>query len=92
MKNLSTNADSSTNNKKILPVRQNLPSIFFAQGFYTLYEQTFPNLRPPISITFPQGFRKFIKLRTFKRSEQMKKIFKNFFCRDNFTPIMSISF
>ena len=32
---------------------------FFAWRFYTLYEQKFSNLRPLLSITFPQGFRKY---------------------------------
>ena len=32
--------------------------IFFSpRQFYTLYEQKFSNLRPLLSITFPQGFR-----------------------------------
>ena len=31
---------------------------FLPWQFYTLYEQKLSNLRPLISITFPQGFRK----------------------------------
>ena len=72
--------------------------------FYTLSEQKFSNLRPLLSITFPQGFWKSKKFwhwtlgngdkKTFKRSEQMKKksIKKNFFQRSDFTPFMSKSF
>ena len=52
-KNLSIDADSSTNTKKILLLRQNSPR----RRFYTLYEQKFSNLRRLLSITFPQGFR-----------------------------------
>ena len=63
---------------------------FFAPRFYTLYEQKYFNLRPFISISFPQGFGKFKKQRrqtlgsggkkTFKWSDQRKKkICKNFF-------------
>ena len=58
-KHLSTDADSSTDTKKILLVRQNSPknNFCFARRFYTLYEQKCSNLRPLLSITFPQGFR-----------------------------------
>ena len=31
---------------------------FSARQFYTLYKEKFPNLRPLLSITFLQGFRK----------------------------------
>ena len=48
-KHLSTDADISTNTKKILLVRHNL------QRFYTIYEQKFSNLKPFLSIAFPQG-------------------------------------
>ena len=85
-KNFGTDADSSTNTKKILLVWQNSSKIiFFAQRFYTLHEQTYSNLRPPLSISFPQGFRKSKKFghwtlgsggtKTFKWSEQRKKLF-----------------
>ena len=59
--------------------------------FYTIYEQKFSNLRPPLFITFPQRFQKSKKFehwtsgsggkKTFKCSKQMKRIFfyKNFF-------------
>ena len=59
-KNLSTDADSSTDTEKILLVRQNLQKnyFFFALQFYTLYEKKFSNLRQLLSITFPQGFQK----------------------------------
>ena len=33
-------------------------NFFFARQFYTLFEQKFSNLRPLLSITFPQGFQK----------------------------------
>ena len=33
-------------------------SFFSLWQFYTLYEQKFSNMRPLLSITFPQGFRK----------------------------------
>ena len=65
--------------------------------FCNLYEQKFSNLRPVLSITFPQEFRKSKKFghwtlwiwgkKTFKRSEQMKKN-----CRSDFTPFMGKSF
>ena len=68
--------------------------------FYTIYEQKFSNLRPCLSITFPQGFsksKKFLNLtsgsggkKTFIQSEQMKNI--SFFCPGDFTPFMSKSF
>ena len=57
--------------------------------FYTLYEQKFSNLWTLPLITFPQGFRISKKFghwtsesggkKTFKRSEQMKKICKKLF-------------
>ena len=53
------------------------------------FEQKFYNLRPLLTITFPQGFRISIKFghwtsgsggkKTFKRSEQMKKSVKKTF-------------
>ena len=57
-KHLSTNADSSTATKKILLIRQNLPKNKkgFLRQFYTLYKKKFSNLKPLLSITFPQGF------------------------------------
>ena len=39
--------------------RKNCIKLFLPRRFYTLYEQKFSNLRPILSITFPQGFRKF---------------------------------
>ena len=85
-KNLSTDADSSTDTKKILHVRQNLPKKKKKKKlrqFYTLYELKFSNLRPLLFITFPQEFWKSKKFghwtmgnggkKMFKRSEQMKK-------------------
>ena len=61
----------------------------FAWKFYTIYEQKFSNLRPLLSITFPQGSWKSKKFghwtlgsggkKTFKRNEQMKKICKKLF-------------
>ena len=89
------------NTKKLVPPPWGKCS-FFALQFYTLYEQQCSNLRPLLSITFPQGFWKSKKFghwtsgnggeKTFKRSEQMKKSVKNFLCRGDFTPIMSKSF
>ena len=66
-------------------------------------EQKFSNLRPLLSITFPQGFRKSKKFghwtlrsegkKTFKQGEQIKTICKkNFFCGGNLTHIMIKSF
>ena len=57
-KHLLTDADSTTYTKNILLVRQNSQKEynFFARQFYTIYEQKYSNLRPPFSITFPQGF------------------------------------
>ena len=99
------NADSSTNTKKILLVRQNLPKkihFFFAWQLYTNYEQKFANLRPPLFLTFPQGFQKSKKFghwtlgsggkKLFKRGEQMIFFSKKLFCRCNFTTIMSKRF
>ena len=90
--------------QKIQLVRQNSSkkNFFFAWQFYTLYKQNFSNLRPLLSITFPEGFQKSKAFRhwtlrnrgkrTFKRSEQVKKSEKNFFCCGAFTPFMSKSF
>ena len=57
-KHLWTNANSSTDIKKILLQRQNLlqKKIFFVQQFYTIYKQKFSNLRQFLTITFPRGF------------------------------------
>ena len=38
-------------------VRQNQQQFFFARRFLTIFEQKCSNLRPLLSITFPQGFR-----------------------------------
>ena len=81
IKNLLTNADSSTNTKKNPACKAKLAKknlLGFARQFYILYEQKFSNLRPFLSLTFPQGFQKsldFMKWgqKDFKRSEQMKK-------------------
>ena len=101
-KHLSTDADSSTDTKKILLVRQYSLKIklVFARRFYTLYKQRYSNLRPLASISFSQGLRKFKKFghwtsgnggtKTFKWSEQRKKkSVKIFFCRVNFRPFLS---
>ena len=76
--------------------------LFIARQFYTLHEQNFSNLRPFLFKKFPQGYQKSKKFgqwtllnggkKTFKQSEQMKKIWKNFFCRGNFKPFISKSF
>ena len=77
--------------KKTLLVRQNLPkkNTKNERRFYTLYNKKLSNLRPPLSIIFPQGFRKSKKLghwtlgnggpKTFKPSEETKKRVENFF-------------
>ena len=73
--------------KKTLLVRQNSPKHnFFCAPIFTLYEQKISNLRPLLSITFPQRFKKSKKLghwtlrngskKTFKWSEQKKTIHK----------------
>ena len=96
-----TDAGSSTDTQKILLVRQNSSKnkLFFVRPFFTLYEQKCSNLRPLLSITFPKKFRKSKKFghwtsgskgkKTFKRSEQMKKSVKNFFCTGNYRPFLS---
>ena len=59
IKHLWTDADSSTDAKKIRLERQNLlvkKQEKKWRQFYTLYKQKFSNLRPLLSITFPQGF------------------------------------
>ena len=67
-------------------------NLFFVQQFYTLYVQNHPNLRPLLSNTFPQKFRKSTKFghwtlgsggkKIFNQSVQMKKknIRKKLFC------------
>ena len=83
-KNLSTDANISTDTKKILLVWQiRLKSNFFCAAIYTLYELEVSNLIPFHSMTFPQGFQKSTKFghwtlgsggkKAFKRSERMKK-------------------
>ena len=60
MKHLSTDADSSTDTKKILLVRQNSKKKKIKK--YTLYKKKFSNLRPLLFITFLQELRKFQKV------------------------------
>ena len=38
--------------------------LFFARQVYTIYEQKFSNLRPPLFNTLPQGFQKSKKFGT----------------------------
>ena len=70
--------------KKIKLVRQNMSkkNIYCAAIFH-IYEQKLSNPRPLCSITFPQEFGQLIPgsggKKTFKRSEQMKKISKKLF-------------
>ena len=91
--------------KKILLVGQNSREknkLFCARRFYTLYEQKCSNLRPLLFITFSQGFwtsKKFGHWTSenggknmFKRSEQMKRHVKNFFCHGDFRPFLSKNF
>ena len=40
--------------------------LFSPRQFYTLYQQKFSNMRPIISITFPQSFRKYKKVWTLE--------------------------
>ena len=64
-------------------IKKSKKNTFFAGQFYTFYEQKFSNLRPLLSITFPQGFRESKKFghwtlgsggkKRFKRSEQMRE-------------------
>ena len=65
-KNLSTDADSSTDTKKFLLVRQNLAktNFFCAAILHPLWAK-FSDLRPFLSILFPKGFRKSKKFRHF---------------------------
>ena len=97
-KNLSTAADSSIDNKKILPVRQNLlkKQTFFARQSYNFYEPKFSNLKPFFSLLFPQEFQKFKKFGHWTLGIGSKvnkwKIRKRLFHRGNFTPFMSKSF
>ena len=63
---------------ELVKIREKL---FLSRRFYILYEQEFLNLRPLLSITFPQGFKKFKKFghwtsgsgdkKTVKRSEKV---------------------
>ena len=60
--------------------------MFWSWQFYTIYEKKFSNLRPLLSITFPQGFRISKKFghwtlgsggkKTVKRSEKVKRTHK----------------
>ena len=68
--------------------------------FYTLYEQKYLNLRPLLSISFPQGFRKYKKFEHLTSESECKKTLnglnkwrkksvKNFFRRGDFRPFLS---
>ena len=59
-KHLSTDADSRTDTKKIMLVGQNLSkSKLFLRGDFTPFmRKKYSNLRPFLSIIFPQGFGK----------------------------------
>ena len=80
-KHLSTDADSSTNTKKILLVRQNL------RRFNTLYKQKFSNLRQFFPLLFPKDSENLKSLdigpwevgtkRRLTRAKKLKKI-RNF--------------
>ena len=77
---------------------------YFPRHFYTIFEEKCSNLRPLLSITFPQGFQipkifgqwtsRSLGKRPVKRSEQMrrKKSVKNFFCRGNCTQFLAKNF
>ena len=47
--------------KRSEQMKKNHKTLFSPRRFYTLYEQKFSNLRPLLSITFPQGFQKLNK-------------------------------
>ena len=55
---LSNDADSSTITKKNPDSNTKFAKkqTIFEQGFYTLFKQKLSNLRPILSITFPQEF------------------------------------
>ena len=83
-KHLLTDADGSTNTRNpASKAKFAKKQTFFVRQFYTIYKQKFSNLRPLLSITFPQEFQKSKKFghltsgswgkKTFKWSEQMKK-------------------
>ena len=70
----------------------------FLRQFYTLYKQKVSNMRPLLSITFPQRVRKSKKFgywtsgsggkKTFKQIEQMrKKCVKTFFAAEILHPL-----
>ena len=81
---------------------------FFVRPFCTLYEQEYSNLRPILSISFLQGFRKSTMFghwtsgregkKMFKRSEQMTKESVKLFLPiskqkcSNLRPLLSITF
>ena len=44
--------------KRSEQIKKICKKLFSPRQFYTLYEQKFSNLRPLLSLTFPQGFRK----------------------------------
>ena len=50
--------------------------LFFVRRFYTLYEQKCSNVRPLLSITFPQWFRKSKKFGHWTSGSGGKKMFK----------------
>ena len=75
-KHLSTDADSSTDTKKILLLRQKSSKIKkkIAWQFYTLYEQKYSNPKPLLSTS--QGFGKLKKFRHWTSGSGGKKTFK----------------
>ena len=97
-KHLWTDADSSTDTKQILLVKQNSLKIklIFERQFYTPYEQNYLNLRPFLSISYHQGFRKSKKFGhwTFGSGGNKTCNFKpflrqNFHIWDQFFPLVS---
>ena len=66
--------------KKTLKRSEQMPKIskklFSRRRFDTLYEKKFSNMRPLLSITFPQGFRKSKKFGHWTSGSEGKKTFK----------------
>ena len=105
-KNLSTDADITTDTKKILLVRLNLQQQqknFFLPGNVTPFmSKGCPIWHPFFPLLFPKDSKNLKSLdiglwasggkNTFIWNKQVKKLVKNFFCHGNFTPFMSKSF
>ena len=90
-KDLSTDADSSTNTKRILLVRQNSPkkkNFFCAAILHILWAKVFPKDSENLEI-MDIDFEKWGQ-KTFKQSEEMKKsIKKTFFVAAILHPLLA---